>query len=185
MKNKLINKTIDYTGKQLRSDFIENNFHINGEAMISFIGKCDVNEHMVDLEDKRKKEFIYSEKMLHFIIRHSDKDLEKTVLRKRLLISIMLEELHKILGHVRFYRDGNGIYDKKGRKLTVSVATFSPTCNLIHAGLNISSKNTPIKTSCLKDVPINPKKFAKMVMDRYCCEMDSVKHSATKVKGVK
>ncbi len=184
MKNKFTDKKTDYTGEQLRSHFIYENFDLQGDAIVSFTGGCTVEEHMVDLDDKKKKEFIFSEKMLHFLAEHFDTDLETMVLRKRLFISIMLEELNRLAGKTVFKRKDNGIYEKD-KKLSVAVATVSPVSTLMHVGLNILSDNTPIKTSSLSEHKIDPKKFAIIVMKRYCSEMVSVKISRAKVKAVK
>ena len=184
MKYKFINKEIDYTGEQLCSHFIQNTTGFFGDAIIAFKGACKVDNYMVDLSDRMKRKFIYSESMLHFLIEHFDDDLEKTIIRKRLLISIMLEEIRKMTNMKDVERRENGIYIE-GKKLTVAVATKSLVSTLIHAGLNIFSANTPIKTSCLSDLGIDYKKFAVIIMKKYCEEMDSVKFSLAKVRGVK
>jgi len=184
MRSKFINKQIDYTGEQLRSHYIYENLDIEGDAIISFTGKCDVKHHMVDLADSKKKEFIYSSSMLHFLAEHFDNDLEKTIFRKRLLISIIMEEAHKMTGKLIFLRKDNGIY-QKGKKLSVAVATASCVSTLIHAGVNISSKDTPVKTSCLKELGIDPRKLGERVIKRYCDEMGSAVTSRAKVKGVR
>jgi hypothetical protein len=183
VKNKFINKRIDYTGEQLSSHFAYRNFDLQGDSVVSFIGACDVKEKMVDLEDSKKKEFIHSDLMLHFLAEHFDCDLEKAILRKRLLIAIMLEEICKYTKKRGLIRSNNGIY-MKDEKLTVAIATISPVSTLIHAGLNISSKNTPVKTIGLFDLGIKPEMLADKVMKRYCDEMGSAALSKTKVKGV-
>jgi uncharacterized protein len=184
MKTKFINKRIDYDGSQLRSGFARRVAGIKGDSMVSFIGAAAVKEHMVDLEDKKNKEFIYSDSMLHFIVEHRGKDLEKAVLRKRLFLSVIMEEVNKESGRISFFREANGLYDSKKRKLTVAVATFSPYSTLIHVGLNITHKGAPIKVSCIEDFGISPKMFAKKLMRRYHDEVISVSASTKKVKGV-
>lgn len=184
MLTKFIDQRIDYNGSQLRSHFILEEFGLQGDAIVSFAGKCEVKEHMVDLEDSMKKEFIKSNSMLHFIAEHFDGDLESTILRKRILIGIMLEELHKAVKKIVFNRSGNGIYEG-AKKLTVAVATASPVSTLIHAGLNIETKGAPVPVTGLSEHGIDHKKFANIVLKRYCAEMDSVRASRTKVKGVR
>lgn len=184
MKTKFINKQTSYDGSQLRSGFARTAAGIKGDSIISFIGPAAVKEHMVDLEDKKNKEFIYSDSMLHFIIEHRGKDLEKAVLRKRLFLSVIMEEANKEAGRISFFREANGLYDSKKRKLTVAVATFSPYSTLIHVGLNITRRGAPIKVSCLEDLGISPKRFALKLMRRYHDEVKSVYLSTRKVKGV-
>ena len=187
MKYKFTDKIIDYTGQQLRSHYIFETFGLEGDAIVSFVGACAVEEHMVDLSDKVKKEFIKSEKMLHFLIEHFDSDLEKAILKKRLFVSMILEEIRKDTVEIHrntLQRKENGIYSGK-KKLSVAVSTASPVSTLIHVGLNISSKNTPVETIGLEDLGIEPKKLALDVIELYCKEIRSVKQSRCKVAGVK
>ena len=187
MKYKFIDKTTDYTGQQLRSHYIFEQFGLEGDSIVSFIGTCEVKEHMVDLSDKVKKEFIKSDKMLHFLIEHFDSDLEKAVLRKRLLVAVILGQIINIVATphaTSLRRVDNGIYSGT-KKLSVAVATASPVSTLIHIGLNISSKNTPVETIGLEDLGIEPKKLALDVIELYCKEMESVRQSRCKVAGVK
>lgn len=183
VKTKFINKRIDYDGSQLRSCFARDAAGIKGDSVLSFIGAAAVKEHMVDLEDKKNKEFIYSDGMLHFIIEHFDRDLEKAVLRKRLFLSLVKDEINKKTGQHKLVRAANGLYDCK-KKLTVAVATTSPVSTLIHVGLNITKDGAPIKVACLEDYLIEPKRFAKDLMRRYHDEVESVEASTKKVKGV-
>ena len=68
MKTKLIEKEIKYTGLELAPHWIYKNFNIQGDAIVAFMGGCDVKlDHMVDIEDVLSNSPIYSEKMLHFI----------------------------------------------------------------------------------------------------------------------
>lgn len=184
MKSKFIEKTINYDGSQLRSHFIFENFGIPGDAVISFVGACEVSGNMVDLDDKRKKEFIFSESMLHFLVEHFDENLEKAVLKKRLLISIINEEVSCAAKKNLLMRSGNGLYFGKN-KFNVAVATKSCISTLIHVGINISSRNTPVPVIALNDMKINPKELAKIVMNRYIDEINSVKMSLAKVKSVR
>ena len=183
MKTKFISKKIDYDGSQLRSHFAFNELGVAGDSIVSFIGAAAVKEHMVDMEDKRSKEFIYSDRMLHFIIEHFDRDLEKAVLRKRLFLSLIMDEINKKAGEQKLFRVSNGLYDGK-RKLTVAVATTSPISTLIHVGLNITEKGAPVKVACLEDYRIEPKRFATDLMRRYHDEIGSVHVSRMKVKSV-
>lgn len=173
-----------YRGTQLRSLWIEEVAQLKGDAIVAFIGGADVPvEHMVDLEDVARFAPIFSEEMLHFIVEHFDKDLEKMVLRQRLLIAIILEALKKFPQCSKIERSGNDLYDGKA-KLSVSVATKSPVSCLIHTGINISSKNTPVLTKGLKDYDIDPKTLSQEIMKRYVKEMAEIEHAQTKVRSV-
>lgn len=184
MRFAFIDRIIDYNGSQLRSNFCKEVTGIKGDIIVSFIGKAAVKEHMVDIEDKKNKEYIYSDKMLHFLVEHFDKDLEKTILRKRLLLSIIMQEINSKAKKNVLVRKDNGLYDKQ-KKLTVAVATSSLKSTLIHIGLNIVRTGAPIKVACLSDYNIVPKSFAKKIMKMYVDEMHSIKLSQKKVKSVK
>ena len=184
MKSRFIDTPILYDGIQLRSNWIRDFTHIKGDVIASFIGPANVPiEKMVDLEDVARNAPIFSEDMLHFIVEHFDKDLERMVLRQRLLIAILHDLLHKNPSCRNVQRKGNDLYDDNA-KLSVSVATSSPVSCLIHTGINISSANTPVLTKGLKDYDIDPLNFSKDVLKSYVKEMEGVNHAGTKVRPV-
>lgn len=178
-----------YDGTQLRSHFAYQTFGIQGDSIVAFIGPCDVRgDHLVDLEDSHQGLFIHSDKMLHFIIEHFDGDLVRTIAFQRLFVDVMIREIIDSVGAnnyspLQLIRQGNDIFDDI-YKLNVSVATQSPVSFLIHTGINISSKNTPVPTKGLEDYDINPQAFATGVMNRYCAEMDGIWKARCKVRGV-
>lgn len=198
VQTKFIPKRIPYNGTQLSPHWIYKNFDICGDALVSFIGPADVSlKQMVDLEDVKSKSPIYSEEMLHFIAEFFDTDLEKTIYCQRLLMVIIKECLEKRLsrhpsnsrhsresGNPKLSRKGDDLYDGK-KKLTVSIATASAISTLIHAAINISSRNTPVLTAGLSDYRISPRPFAHEVMSAFEKEFKSVSVARCKVKPVK
>lgn len=184
LKSKFLEKEITYDGSQLRSHWILKNGDLKGEAIVSFIGSCKVDlSAMVDLEDVAQKRTIFSESMLHFIVESFDGDLEKMILRQRLLVSLIQQELSIDLSEVKVVRKGDDLFTDNF-KWTVSIATASPVSTLIHTGINISSQNTPVPTHGLADFDINPRAFATSVMNRYLEEMEGVKWARCKVRSV-
>lgn len=184
MQTEWLKNPIRYNGLQLRSGWIKEKTGRAGDCVVAFCGGADVPiEHMVDLEDVARNAPIFSEAMLHFIVEIFDRDLERMVLRQRLLIAILLEALKKFPACAQLTRHGNDLYDGKA-KLSVSVATTSPVSTLIHMGINISSKNTPVKTKALNDYDIDPKKLALEVMQRFAEELKGIAHATTKVRPV-
>ena len=79
-------------------------------------------------------------------------------------------------------RKGDDIYDDM-YKLSVSIATSSPVSCLIHMGINISSKNTPLPTKGLEDYQLNPQAIAIGSMNRYREELRSMQHARSKVRA--
>lgn len=191
MKSLFINEEIKYIGSQLAPHWIYKNFHILGDAIVSFIGEMDVKiTEMVDIEDVISNSPIYSKKMVSFIIEQFEISLSECVLRQRFLICIIIEELRKILkDKFEIKRSGDDIFvkiDGKFKKLSVSIATKSITSGLIHTGLNIDPTGAPVDACGLTtDLGITDiEGFARNVMNRYIEENDEVKDAVCKVRGV-
>ena len=191
MQSLLIEKEIKYIGSQLSPHWIYKNFHILGDAIVSFIGEMDVKiTEMVDIEDVITDSPIYSKKMVSFIIEQFGISLSECVVRQRFLICIIIEELRKILGDkYKIRRSGDDIFvniDGKDKKLSVSIATKSTTSALIHTGLNIDPEGAPIDACGLStDLGItNIEEFAKNVMRRYIEEDTEILEATCKVRGV-
>ena len=184
MKTKLIEEEIKYIGSQLAPHWIYKNFKLQGDAIVAFIGECEVKlTEMVDIEDVINNEPIYSKLMLSFITEQFGVELVEGVFRQRLLICIIKELLEE--RGVFVVRNGDDLMINN-RKLSVSIATKSTTSILIHTGLNILSEGAPVKASGLtselgiEDVG----EFALEVMKRYSEEIEDIKLASTKVRGV-
>jgi hypothetical protein len=137
---------------------------------------------LVDLADVKEKAGIYSEDMLHFIGEFFDHDLDRAILRQRLLIAIIRDVVAELSGSP-VVRRGDDIYDGED-KLSVSIATLTPVSGIMHTGINISSNNTPVPTKGLKDYGIETQAFGKTVLDRFAKEMEDVNVARCKVRGV-
>ena len=184
MKHKFINDEIKYIGSQLAPHWIYKNFNIQGDAIVSFIGECEVKlTEMVDIEDVINNEPIYSKSMLSFITEQFGISLIEGVFRQRLLICI-IKELLEARG-IFVVRNGDDLMINN-KKLSVSIATKSINSVLIHTGLNILSEGAPVEASGLKsELGIdNIISFANEVMIKYCNEIDDIILASTKVRGV-
>ncbi len=184
MKTKLIEEEIKYIGSQLQPHWIYKNFKLQGDAIVAFIGECEVKlTEMVDIEDVINNEPIYSKSMLSFITEQFNIDLVEGVFRQRLLICIIKELLEK--RGVFVVRNGDDLMIN-GRKLSVSIATKSTTSILIHTGLNIESEGAPVKASGLtSELGITDiRAFAQEVMTAYAEELKDIELASTKVRGV-
>ena len=184
MHTKLIDKEIKYIGSQLAPHWIYKNFKLQGDAIVAFIGECEVAlTEMVDIEDVINNEPIYSKSMLSFITEQFNVNLVEGVFRQRLLICIIKELLEE--RGIFVVRNGDDLMID-GRKLSVSIATKSTTSILIHTGLNIVSEGAPVKASGLtSELGITDiKEFALEVMKRYSEELEDINLASTKVRGV-
>lgn len=184
MKTQLIDKEIKYEGWQLAPHWIYKNFKMQGDAIVAFIGECEVKlTEMVDIEDVINNEPIYSKSMLSFISEQFNIGLVEGVFRQRLLICIIKEALEK--RGFKITRNGDDLFFE-GKKLTVSIATKSVNSILIHTGINIDSTGAPVKasglTSELKITDI--RELAQEILKNYSEEIDDIVLASTKVRGV-
>ena len=184
MKTKLIEEEIKYIGSQLAPHWIYKNFKLQGDAIVAFIGECEVKlTEMVDIEDVINNEPIYSKSVLSFITEQFNVNLVEGVFRQRLLICIIKELLEE--RGIFVVRNGDDLMID-GKKLSVSIATKSTTSILIHTGLNILSEGAPVKASGLtSELGITDvKEFALEVMKKYSEELEDINLASTKVRGV-
>lgn len=184
MQTKLIEEEIKYIGSQLQPHWIYKNFKMQGDAIVAFIGECEVKlTEMVDIEDVINNEPIYSKYMLSFITEQFNINLVEGVFRQRLLICIIKELLEK--RGIFVVRNGDDLMIN-GRKLSVSIATKSTTSILIHTGLNIESEGAPVKAAGLtSELGITDiRAFAQEVMTAYAEELKDIELASTKVRGV-
>ena len=186
METLFIDKEIKYTGEQLSPHWIYKNFHIMGNAIVAFIGECEVNlNHMVDIEDVINDEPIYSKKMLSIIEENFNASLVEMVYKQRLLVTITKELIEKKYPNIKIRRSGDDLF-VNDKKLSVSIATKSITSTLIHFGLNITAEGAPVKAADLaNDVGITDiKSFAVEILETYKNEVLDINDAACKVRGV-
>jgi len=137
MKCIVLPEKFDYDGSQISSLWAYNSFGVQEDSVVVFRGACDVKiEHMIDLEDRRANESIWSEDMVSFIIEHFDStDLKLIYARQRLFTALVREYLADL--GVQTTREGDDLF-LTGKKLTVSIASTSAVSQKIHLGINVS-----------------------------------------------
>jgi len=150
LKTHFTDEVIAYTGRELCSHWIYRNFGMLGDSVVAFVGPCDVSQAgMVDLEDVLNNDFIYSKKMLNFIVEIFGIDLQQGVVLQRLFTSIIQDKINLVLPNNPIRRRGDDLFYQDTAKLSVSICTKSPTSILIHTGLNIDSEGTPVEAAGL------------------------------------
>ena len=185
MRIKVVKERIDYTGKEIRSNWALEKFGIFGDSIVVFRGKMDVRE-IVDIEDIMGKKEIKGNDVLHFIVEHFDiqpPNLMAGYLRQRLLCLIVKELLEP---YTKIKRQGDDLF-VDNKKLSVSIATVSPNSIKIHLGLNVSTKGTPedIDTSGLSEIRKgDPLDFGSMVAQKYSKELEDIYHDICKSKSI-
>jgi hypothetical protein len=177
MRYKFLEQIINYDGSQLKPHFIYETCEFLEDSIVAFKGKCNVKkEFMIDKEDLIHGHDIYSTAMLHFICEIFFDDIKTIVLRQRILIDIVKSCLLKLHPNIERKNTDLFINDKK---LSISIATVSKISGLIHLGLNIEDKDTPVPVST---IATDPKKLANEIMKKFTEEMKYLKHTMRKVK---
>ena len=137
---------------------------------------------MVDLEDVLNNDSIKSNDMLHFIIEIFDLDIKHAVMLQRLFVCIIKETIEEMSKH-KLTRKGDDLY-LKDSKLNISIATKSAVSILIHIGINICSKDTPVKTISFHDLKINWTNARDIIMHKFKDEFEDIYKAISKVKPV-
>lgn len=185
MKTLWIDQIIKYDGTQLRSLFAYLDHQVLGNSAVAFRGACDVSfEHMIDGEDLLQQAQICGSDMLHFIFEIFDEKLITGVFVQRLFASIVQNKVQeKSKGNFFLKREGDDLY-LNDAKLSISIAAHSPQSILVHFAMNISNKGTPVKTSSLEDLNIEPVEFAKELLKDFSEEYKNIQEATWKVKPV-
>ncbi len=185
MKTYFHEADLDYDGSQLHSLFAYENFGLQGDSIVAFCGACNIPaQNMVDAEDVRAGEAIYSASMLHFIAEHFHSPLELTATRQRLLV-VLAKELLELLSGRPLGRRGDDLYFEN-RKLSISIATVSPVSGLIHLAFNLNTDWVPVPAASLEELSISEvERFAEDLMQAYKAEIEDLHAACCKVKGVR
>jgi len=177
---KYIDKKIKYDGSQLAPHWIYKSTGIMGDAAVAFCGPCNIPyDNMADLEDVLDSSSIKADSMLHFICELFGKDCFTAVAVQNAFVSEMQNALLKKGVYVS--KIGDDLFVGKG-KLSISIATVSTVSALIHVGLNIENKGTPVVTAALKDFSIKPEDLAKDVLKRLNKEYSRMILASCKVR---
>jgi hypothetical protein len=184
MRSLFIKEEILFTGEQLISYWAYTRYDVPGDSILAFIGPCRIDEkYIVGIDHFKKKTQIQSERMLHFLVEHFDLDLEKAILRQKLLVDIVKDKLnHRLKGDV-LQRWGDDLFDTD-YKLTVSAMVRTPVSTKIHLGINVSSQNTPVKAKGLNDYGIDPNDISQAVMDQYRLDMRLISEKLWKIRSI-
>ncbi len=173
-----------YDGRQLKPLYNYLEQGLEGDSLFAWIGPCQVEtEHLIDGEDRRNSDRIASDQMLHLILELFHWPLHGAVCFQRLIGARCI----KILGELKpdlklseIEQKGDDIYIAGG-KLNVSIASCSANSSLIHFALNIKKTGAPVPISCLDDLGIDAKDFARRLIDQLSNEFTSIEKATRKV----
>ncbi len=178
-----------YTGEQLKPLWIYENTSLLGDALVAWVGEASVGlDHMIDMEDVKNKDWIYSTQMVHFIVECFHQNVITMTAFQRVMVFCLYESLVPFLKPDRLKEDlwvrkGDDWYFNK-KKLNVGIATQSPTSGMIHIGVNVSSKETPVPTIGLEDFSVPVEKWVNTYLELVKLEWDSIVESTFKVKSL-
>lgn len=174
---------LKYDGSQLSSHFAYRNFGILGDSLVAFLGPCEVKlEAMVDLEDVRRRDPIFSRRMLHFLWESFSLNLSGAAAFQRLMVAVVAEQL-RAAGVGELSRRGDDLY-RGDKKLSVSIATVSPVSTLIHLGLNVTGEGAPVPAVGLTELGVDATAFAKLCLEGFQKEYEGVLKAGYKVRPV-
>jgi hypothetical protein len=179
-----LERRLRYDGSQMRPQWAYRTAGVSGDSIVAFEGPCGVSRRMMlDLEDLQAGAVIRGPHMLHWIAEHFDMDLEKAVLRQRLLAGLVREELERRLGKI-IARRGDDLYDG-GRKLTISIAAPTGVSAKIHFAINVArAAGVGVRTEGLASYKIAAPDFGRAILKAYQDEMESVRQARCKARPV-
>lgn len=182
---KILDKTIPYTGVELRPHWGLETTGIYGSLLTAFAGPCEVpTAHLVDWEDRLASDHIRAGSMLHVIGEFFGTSLEAGVLYQRLAM-VWAERLLRVEG-LDVVRSGDDLYVADA-KLSVSIATVSNVSVLIHWGINIDAAGAPVKATGLSRLGWGQSEvlaFAKKWLTHYIGELEEIRVAQCKVRSV-
>jgi hypothetical protein len=187
MKTGWLEESFTYDGAQLKPLFAYMRTGLLGDSIVAWRGPCDIPPaKMVDGEDLRAKAEIRGSDMIHFIVEKFNCSLLAAVALQRLLAShcegILRQRVDTKLWNElgSLYREGDDVYIGE-KKLSISIASASPTSALIHFAVNALNQGTPVPTISLQELKINPQAFAEDLMVGFAKECDSIVSATEKV----
>jgi hypothetical protein len=184
MKTSWIDSPMAYLGPELRPHFILSKWGIEGSALVSFRGPCDVKtEHLVDWEDRLQGDSIRAREMLHFLGEFFGITLKEGIWIQRLLVSGICVGLMR--RGVAVTRSGDDLFAGDS-KLSVSIVTASPVSVLLHLGINIDPEGAPVKALGLSSLlpGVRVEELASEILSGFQEEYHSVDRASVKVRPV-
>ena len=176
---------VDYDGTQLRPHFLRETFGLDGDVAVAFRGACSVTgDALVDLADREAGLFIHSRDMIHLLVERFDADLPLAIALQRLLASQVADRIRERLAPplaATVTRRGDDVFVGEG-KLTVSIATVSPVSTLIHLGINVDDRDTPVPTAALGPLGIDPGEFSHNLLQAFAREVEDMIVARCKVR---
>jgi uncharacterized protein len=191
LRTRLLGGTHPYDGSPLSGHWAYLTHGIQGDSLLAFEGPCEVAvEALADLADAKDGAFIYSPRMLHFVLELFGPSLEEAVTRQWLMAATAADEINARLSQrlagraakpARVERDGNDLWVGK-RKLSVSIAAPTGVSVKVHLGINIESKGAPVPAMGLAELGLPARALALRLLERFADDHTRMRAARTKVK---
>jgi hypothetical protein len=184
-----LKENIGYDGSPIQPLWALDKFGIKGSSILSWIGPMEIHpDKIVDVEDAGLE--IKSDKMAHFIVEHFDcqpADIRTCYHRQRILVMLLKDELSQ--WGIECKRNGDDLFVDY-QKLTVSIATTSPTSMKIHLGINVTREGTPEGVEAIGVLECNDSlseedvvKIVDNVSNNYINEIEDIEIDITKTRS--
>lgn len=181
-RTKFLAGTHAYDGSPLSGHWAYRTHGIQGDSLLAFEGPCEVTvEALADLEDARRKAFIRSARMLHFVLELFGPDLEQAVARQWLMASTAADEINRRLKRPAVERDGNDLWVGK-RKLSVSIAAPTGASVKVHLGLNVDPAGAPVPAVGLGELKLPARHLGLALLERFADDHQRMRKSRSKVR---
>jgi len=184
MKVEVLDGVHTYDGGQMRPLWAHS-VGVKGSSIVAFRGPMDVKD-ILDMEDVHTA--IRGDSLIHFIVERfaNPPTMWGAYMLQRLLVLILCEVLQEY--GIRAVRDGDDVYVNDG-KLTVCIASASPSSEKVHCGVNITTSGVPegVLASALSEVMEGWsegrwREFAFAVCQRFAREMHDIEQDIAKTR---
>lgn len=182
LRTRFLAGTHAYDGSPLGGHWAYRRHGIQGDSLLAFEGPCEVKvQDLADLEDARAGAFIYSPRMLHFVLELFGPSLEEAGARQWLMAATAAEALNRRLKKPSVERDGNDLWVGK-KKLSVSIAAPTGVSVKVHLGLNIDATGAPVPAIGLKDLKVPARHLGLELLQRFSDDHTRLGKARSKVR---
>jgi uncharacterized protein len=171
-----------YDGAPLGGHWAYLRHGIQGDSLLAFEGPCQVQvQDLADLEDAKAGAFIFSPRMLHFVLELFGPSLEEAVARQWLMAATAADLINARLKKPLVERDGNDLWVGR-RKLSVSIAAPTGASVKVHLGLNVDAKGAPVPAIGLQDLKVPARHLGLALLERFADDHARLRRARTKVR---
>lgn len=182
LRTRFLAGTHAYDGSPLSGHWAYRAHGIQGDSLLAFEGPCEVRvEDLADLEDAKAGAFIYSPRMLHFVLELFGPSLEEAVARQWLMAATAADLINRRLKKPAVERDGNDLWVGR-RKLSVSIAAPTGASVKVHLGINVDAKGAPVPAIGLKDLKVPARHLGLALLERFADDHARLRRARTKVR---